>query len=139
MNISIEIERRLSPTCVDYRVEAVEGGKTVAAFYVQRVDPTAGVLAVLRRIADHGPDCCNDFTVTHTRWANVGTPYKRRISEWVEHCPHHIGIGFPAYHIGYGSNLFHLAVDADKEERYFECTYCGCVFPESKGIEVDRR
>jgi len=130
MNFDIHVERAISPNIVDFRVEAWDKKQRIAAFYVRRVDTSKGYLNVLQQIAEQAPKCCNDFTVTHTRWNNEGTPYQRRISEWIEHCPHHIGIGFPAYHVS-GTKK--------DDDRMFECTYCGCVFPESQGIEVDSR
>lgn len=123
---------------VDFHVEASEGNGhdqiRVASFYVQAVEASDGWLAILQKIAEKAPDQCQDFAVTHARWEKVGLPYSRRMSEWVEHCPHHIGVGFPAYHV---ATL--CRTHPHGEERMFECTYCGCVFPESKGIEVDRR
>jgi hypothetical protein len=121
----------------DLHVEAYEGKdetSRVASFYVQAVDESKGWMAVLQQIVEQAPNCCQDFAVTHARWAKEGTPYRRRMSEWVEHCPHHLGIGFPAYHV---ATL--CRTHTSGEERMFECTYCGCVFPESRGIEVDRR
>ncbi len=124
---------------VDFHVEVREGSgvdiaSCKASFYVQDVDESKGWFSVLQQIVEDAPDCCQDFAITHRRWAIEGTPYKRRISEWVEYCPHHLGIGFPAYHIGYKDED-----NPKKKERLFECTYCGCIFPESRGIEVDSR
>lgn len=128
MNFDIHLERQHSPTCADYRVEVQERGKKIAAFYAQRVDPSKGYLSLLQQIAEDAPNCCNDFAVTHARWEKEGTPYKRRMSEWKAYCPHHLGVGFPAYHI-----------ETVEGERIFECTYCGCTFPQSRGQECDDR
>jgi hypothetical protein len=137
MKFAIEPEHVRKDGKVDFHVEAYEGKdeeSRIASFYAQAVDPSGGWLAVLQQIVEKAPNCCQDFAVTHQRWAKEGLPYSRRMSEWVSHCPHHIGIGFPAYHVATLCRT-HPA----SEEAMFECTYCGCVFPESKGIEVDRR
>ena len=133
---------------VDFHVEALERNGhdflRTASFYVQAVDTSKGWLSVLQQIVEDAPDCCQDFAVTHARWEKEGTPHQRRMSEWVEHCPHHLGVGFPAYHVGYGPQPVLSPVSKAEHkyhegERLFECTYCGCVFPEARGIEVDRR
>jgi hypothetical protein len=134
MKVEINCEKKHSRFNADFRVQAYVGEERVAAFYAQRVDTERGWLAVLQQIVEQAPNCCQDFVVTHARWAKEGMPYSRRMSEWVEHCPHHLGIGFPAYHV---ATL--CRTHTTDEERMFECTYCGCVFPESRGIEVDRR
>jgi hypothetical protein len=134
MKFAIEPVHTRKDERVDFHVEALVGKDRVASFYVQAVDESKGWMAVLQQIVEQAPNCCQDFAVTHARWAKEGTPYSRRMSEWIEHCPHHLGIGFPAYHVATLCRT-HPAT----EEAMFECTYCGCVFPESRGIEVDRR
>jgi hypothetical protein len=133
MKFEIEAVRERAPESVDYYVQAFDGPEKVAAFYAVRVDSRKGWLSVLQQITADAPDRCHDFDVTHARWAKDGTPYMRRCSEWKGYCPHHIGIGFTGYHVGY------LNEGTPEQERIFECTYCGCRFPESSGIEVDRR
>lgn len=128
MRFDIHLEREHSPTCADYRVEVKQRDTRIAAFYAQRVDPSKGYLSLLQQIAAAAPNSCNDFAVTHARWHREGSPHNRRMSEWKAYCPHHLGVGFPAYHVAY-----------DGEERVFECTYCGCTFPESRGQECDDR
>lgn len=60
------------------------------------------------------------------------TAYARRLTETVAYCPNHVGVGFPAYHIGY------IKQDGERE-RLFECSFCCHEFPESKGKECDPR
>jgi len=139
MKFTIEPVHTRKDGRVDFHVEVREGkgvdiASCKASFFVQGVDTVEGWLSVLKRIVEDAPDCCQDFGVTHYRWGVEGTPYQRRMSEWIEHCPHHLGIGFPAYHVA-----TRCRTHTNEEERMFECTYCGCVFPESRGIEVDRR
>jgi hypothetical protein len=138
MKFTIEPVHTRKDDKVDFHVEALEGNGhdflRTASFYVQGVDTSGGWLSILQQIVEDAPDCCQDFAVTHARWEKEGTPHQRRMSEWIEHCPHHLGIGFPAYHVA-----TKCRTHPPGEERMFECTYCGCVFPESRGIEVDRR
>lgn len=56
----------------------------------------------------------------------------RRITEFVAYCPMHIGIGFPAYHIGY-------EMENGQQERLFECLLCHHRFTEPHGVECDPR
>jgi hypothetical protein len=62
--------------------------------------------------------------------AFVIQPFLQRLSEYVAYCPHHIGIGFPGVHIAYVER---------SNEKVYQCTFCSQIFPESQGIEVDKR
>lgn len=58
------------------------------------------------------------------------TAYSRRLTEAIAFCPNHVGVGFPAYHIGYTGQ-------EGARERLFECSICFHEFPESKAKECD--
>jgi hypothetical protein len=121
----------------DFRVEVAEKNYAndavtmPAAFYVTGREADMPWLPLLKEIVKKAPDCCNDFDITHRRWAKEGRPHDRRMSEWTAYCSHH-SIGFPGYHIGYTRHK-------GKKERLFECSYCGCTFPYSRGMECDER
>jgi hypothetical protein len=121
----------------DFRIEVDEKNyandkeERVAAFHVTNRKGDLSWLPLLAEIVEKAPDCCQDFDVTHRRWAKEGRPYERRMSEWKAYCSQH-SIGFPGYHIGYTEYK-------GKKERLFECSYCGCTFPESRGMECDER
>jgi hypothetical protein len=58
--------------------------------------------------------------------------YARRMTEFVAYCPLHIGIGMPAYHVGYQE-------ENGKRERLFECYFCHHEFTEPHGMDCDLR
>jgi hypothetical protein len=138
LEITIHTVKESSKTgLADFKVEVEEKNyaddskEKVAAFYVTHRKADLPWLQLLAEIVEKAPHCCNDFDVTHRRWEKEGTPYSRRMSEWKAYCSQH-SVGFAGYHIGY-------TMYEGKKERLFECSYCGCTFPESRGMECDER
>jgi hypothetical protein len=133
ITIDIEMCREFAkaPSIVDYRIEVTENGEMTSAVYFQHADRKWDWPTLLKKVLEKLPNLCNDFDVTHRRWKKDGTPHTRRMTEWTAYCSHH-SVGFPGYHIGYTKYK-------GKKERLFECSYCGCTFPESRGMECDRR
>jgi hypothetical protein len=96
--------------------------------------------AKLREVADDWPGRApanNTFSTQSrqtllipdkTRGWNKKIAHQRRMSESVVYCSRHIGVAFPAYHIG-----------RDYHGRIFECSTCGHQFYEEQAADTDPR